>query len=266
MNRDTGAADWRPLHAELDRWGEAGRRIRLWLRDDDAIAPSPALDRLAGLGERFELPVLLAVIPMEAEVALAAALRAMPALLPCQHGCRHRNLAAEDEKKSEFGPSRPAADVAADLALGRQRLADLFGAALLPVFVPPWNRIDPARAAVLPGLGYAGLSCFRGYRLGAAGGPPLANTHLDIMDWAGGRIGRAPQDLIAETCRLLAEQRSQAVDDTDFGLLLHHRDHDATAWSFLDAFLAVTQHHPAIAPTDPRRLFEIAVSSPSPTG
>lgn len=66
------------LLAELDRWSETDRRLRLWLRDDDAVAPSPALDRLAGLSERFALPVLLAVIPMLAEPALAAALRAAP--------------------------------------------------------------------------------------------------------------------------------------------------------------------------------------------
>ncbi|PZO01797.1 MAG: polysaccharide deacetylase, partial [Hyphomicrobiales bacterium] len=86
MNGTASDDIWLPLQAELDRWSEAGLTIRLWLRDDDAVAPSPALDRLADVGERFALPVLLAVIPMLAEPALASAMRAMPALLPCQHG------------------------------------------------------------------------------------------------------------------------------------------------------------------------------------
>ncbi|MDP3408536.1 polysaccharide deacetylase family protein [Bosea sp. (in: a-proteobacteria)] len=252
---------WRPLQVELDRWSVAGRAIKLWLRDDDAVAPSPALNRLAALGERFALPVLLAVIPMLAEPALAASLRAMPLLLPCQHGCWHRNHAPASARKSEFGLQRPAEELRAEIDEARLRLEDLLGPALLPVFVPPWNRIDPAHAALLPGLGFAGLSCFRGFGLGPSGGPHLANTHLDIMDWGGGRIGRTPQDLVAEACRLLAGQRDATAGDAELGLLLHHRDHDATAWAFLDSFLGWTRHHPAIVPTDPRHLFQIPVPS-----
>ena len=93
-------ATWAPLWAELDRWVEAGRSVQLWLRDDDAVAPSPALSRLSDLAERFEAPVLLAVIPMLAEPALAAALARMPLLQPCQHGVRHQNHAPPREKKS----------------------------------------------------------------------------------------------------------------------------------------------------------------------
>lgn len=257
MNAGAHDAVWQPFCAELDRWRESGRQIRLWLRDDDAIAPGPALGRLAGLGERFGLPVLLAVIPMLAEPALANALRAMPSLIPCQHGCWHRNHAPEDAKKAEFGALRPADEIHAEIAQARERLADLFGSALLPVFVPPWNRIDPGHAALLPALGFRGLSCFRGYALGPAGGPLLGNTDLDVMDW-GSRTGRQPEDLIAEACRLLAMKRTSPAPDGDaFGVLMHHRDHDATAWGFLDAFLARATRHAAVIPTDPRSLFRI---------
>lgn len=246
---------WQPLHAELDRWSEADRQIRLWLRDDDAIAPSPALDRLAGLGERFGLPVLLAVIPMLAESALASALRSMPSLQPCQHGCWHRNHAAEGAKKAEFGALRAAADISSEIDLARRRLEELFGETALPVFVPPWNRIDPGHAALLPKLGFSGLSCFRGYKLGPTGGLQLGNADLDIMDWSN-RTGRQPQDLIAEACRLLAAKRAIPASDGDtFGVLMHHRDHDATAWGFLDAFLARATRHASVIPTDPRSLF-----------
>ncbi|KPF71087.1 hypothetical protein IP69_07090 [Bosea sp. AAP35] len=264
----TGATqdNWHPLFAELDRWSAAGRRIRLWLRDDDAIAPSPSLDCLAALGERFELPVLLAVIPMLAEPALARALETMPALLPCQHGCWHRNLAPDGAKKSEFGRQRSAGAISGEIGEARSRLDDLFGPALLPVFVPPWNRIDPARAALLPALGFSGLSCFRGFGLGPAGGPRLANTDLDIMDWGGGRVGRSPAELIAETCRLLAAHRDDTEGEVTFGVLLHHLDHDATAWAFLEAFLALTLGHPAIVATDPRKLFGIGIPSRQDAG
>ena len=39
-------ADWSPLTKELSLWSKAGLAPQLWLRDDDAIAPSEALDRL----------------------------------------------------------------------------------------------------------------------------------------------------------------------------------------------------------------------------
>jgi hypothetical protein len=246
---------WKPLAEELDRWNAAGRRLALWLRDDDAVAPSPALDRLSRLAEDFGAPVLLAVIPMQARPDLAPALRAMPQLLPCQHGVTHRNHAAATGKKSEFGPERPAAQVDSEIAQGQERLHDLLGDAVLPVFVPPWNRIDPGHASRLGTLGFRGLSCFRNYRHGADGGPPLINTDLDVMNWQGGRIGRTGQDLLAELLPLLAQRRlDAAVPESAFGLLLHHRDHDETAWTALRDLLSVAAAHPAVRLADPRSL------------
>ncbi|WP_306223855.1 polysaccharide deacetylase family protein [Bosea beijingensis] len=244
------ASHWQALTGELDHWSTSGRTIRLWLRDDDAVAPSPALDRLTGLAERFAVPVLLAVIPLLAESALATALRGMPLLRPCQHGSSHRNHAPAGSKKSEFGAERAPTDVDADIMHGRQRLHDLLGDAVLPVFVPPWNRIAQSHAARLGALGFAGLSCFRTYRHGPEGGPRLLNTHVDIMDWHGGRVGRPAPDILAELVALLAQRRQAEAGDCELGLLLHHRDHDDTAWSAL-ADLLQAASHPAIHLTDP---------------
>lgn len=244
---------WQALTQELDRWEAAGRKIALWLRDDDAVAPSPALDRLASLSERFAAPVLLAVIPLLADPALATALGDMPLLRPCQHGATHSNHAPAGSKKSEFGPAREAAEVDAAIACGRQRLRDLLGDDVLPIFVPPWNRIAQGHAARLGALGFAGLSCFRDYRHGPDGGPRLLNTQIDIMDWHGGRIGRSAADLLGEIATLLRERRSGATGDLELGLLLHHRDHDETAWTFLGDLLG-TARHPAVRVIDPGSL------------
>jgi hypothetical protein len=244
------------LENELDAWAQAGHRLRLWLRDDDAVAPSPALTRLADLSGRFGLPVLLAVIPMQAKPGLAAALAGLPSLVPCQHGCDHVNHAPAGEKKSEFGATRDRAIVETEIVAGRDRLASLFGAHLLPVFVPPWNRIDRGIAAWLPALGFTGLSCFRGFALGPDGGPRLFNTDLDVVDWQGGRVGRGLDDLAAElSVQLAARRLAPSGGDVPLGLLLHHRDHDETAWASLDALLRLLTAHPAIAATDPRELF-----------
>lgn len=244
------------LLAELDLRAAAGDPpVRLWLRDDDASAPGPALNRLAALAERFALPVLLATIPMLATPALSAELAGKPILLPCQHGAWHRNHAPAGGKKSEFGAERPWSAVAAELRAGRQRLSELFGERLLPVFVPPWNRIDPQLASRLPELGFTGLSCFRGFRLGATPGLTVANTDLDIMDWQGGRIGRSLDAMAAELALLLAARRGAAEARPALGLLLHHLDHDDAGWAALEGLLLLLTRHPAIAPADPRAVF-----------
>jgi hypothetical protein len=242
----TEDAAWSALLTELDGWAVAGKRLDLWLRDDDATAPSDQLDRLAALAERFAIPVLLASIPMLAQESLARRLEAAPLLLPCQHGVWHRNHAPPGEKKSEFGLHRPTADIAAEIASGRERLHQLFGDTV-PVFVPPWNRIHPDVAAELPRLGFTGLSCFRNFSLGLAGGPRLVNTDLDLIDWHHGRVGRQHADLLAEMTGLLVARRGASETSQPFGLLLHHHDHDRTVWDFLTILLTRLAGHAAVA-------------------
>ncbi|MCP4561388.1 MAG: polysaccharide deacetylase [Bosea sp.] len=255
----TEEAAWSALLIELDCWASAGKRLELWLRDDDATMPSDQLDRLAALSERFAIPVLLAAIPMSAQEALARRLETAPLLHPCQHGVWHRNHAPPGEKKSEFGLHRSLPAILAEIVAGRQRLSELFGESLLPAFVPPWNRIHPAIAAELPGLGFTHLSCFRNFALGpAAGGPRLVNTDLDLIDWHHGRVGRQPGDLLAEMAGLLAARRADPTSSQPFGLLLHHHDHDSTAWSFLTNLLERLAGHAAVAFSGPDMLFGAA--------
>lgn len=249
---------WSALLAELDLWAAAGKRLELWLRDDDATRPSAQLDRLNDLAERFAAPVLLASIPMLAEEALARRLESAPLLRPCQHGNWHRNHARPGEKKSEFGRHRPARAVLAEIGTGRQRLLQLFGERALAVFVPPWNRIDPGIAAGLPELGFTGLSCFRNFGLGPAGGPRLVNSDLDLIDWRHGRAGRRAGDLLAEMLALLAGGRTRPGPAASLGLLLHHQDHDDAAWSFLGALLTHVGGHGAVAFPSPDELFAAA--------
>lgn len=259
-----GETPWSRLEQELDNWTREGRRLRLWLRDDDAVAPSAALDRLARLGERFGVPFLLAVIPMLAEPSLAGALASQPWLLPCQHGVRHHNHAPGDAKKSEFGAERPEEAVAGEIAQARARLQDLLDGAALPVFVPPWNRIAPVHARRLAEIGFAGLSCFRNDRPVDDGRLVVGNTHLDIMDWRGGRVGRPVQNLLSELHDLLARRRrSPATDEEALGILLHHRDHDEVAWNALDTLLAGMSSHPTVALADPRAIFGLPPTTPS---
>lgn len=228
----------------LDRAAAAGRTVDLWWRDDDAVAATPALDRLLALAERHAAPPALAAIPAEAGPDLAARLAAAPGARVLVHGWRHRNGEAAGAKSSEFGGARPLASREGDAASGLAAIRARFGTRALPVFVPPWNRIGPDLAARLPALGYEGLSCFAETRLHATG-LRVVNTHLDPVDWRGGRgpVGEA---------RLAEALRAALATDGPVGLLTHHLAFDAPLWRATETLVATLSGHPAtrwIAPS-----------------
>jgi hypothetical protein len=235
------AAQWQPLRDELARWSDAGLRPALWLRDDDAVAPTPALDRLAALARTYRVPMTLAVIPARATQALADYLGDTPLLSGAVHGWSHTNHAPAGIKTSEFPDTRSADDLEADLIRGRDRITALFDAAAARVFVPPWNRIGASGIAALATLGYRALSTFGPEPSPrAAPGIALVNTHVDIIDWKGTRGGRDPVWLARETAIQLAAARTAGCRHV--GILTHHLVHDETAWSFVSALFDETAH------------------------
>lgn len=234
--------EWEPLVATLAQFEEAGRVAEMWLRDDDAVEPTPALERLLDLSGRFALPVCLAVIPAHTGRALAARLEPAPQVGVAVHGWSHANHALPDQKKQELGPQRPAGLVLEELSAGLRRLADLHGARLDPVLVPPWNRIHADVVSGLAATGFAALSVFGPERPAPL---PMLNTHVDLMDWHGTRGCRDHGALVAE---LAAQMRRALAGEARFtGLLTHHLVHDASAWQFLERLAGITAAHPACA-------------------
>jgi peptidoglycan/xylan/chitin deacetylase (PgdA/CDA1 family) len=243
---------WDRLARELDAWGADGRVATLWWRDDDATAPSAALERLLALGVG-RAPVALAVVPEPAGDALGRRLATAPFARVLQHGWAHRNHRPQGERSAEYQADRPLAAMTAELARGRERLADLLGARFLPVLVPPWNRIDDAVAAALPTLGLRFLSVFGPRAPGAA---TVVNTHVDPIAWRAGRGFVGEQKALGELVRHLADRRSGAADPTEpTGLLTHHLVHDAALWRFLDRLLERTAAHRAARWLDAREVF-----------
>jgi peptidoglycan/xylan/chitin deacetylase (PgdA/CDA1 family) len=256
----TAADPWDRLARELDAWGAAGRVATLWWRDDDATTPSAALDRLLALGVG-RAPVALAVVPEPTGAALARRLATAPFARVLQHGWAHRNHRPPGERSAEYQTDRPLAAMTAELAQGRERLADLFGARFLPVLVPPWNRIDDAVVAALPALGLRCLSVF-GPR--AAGATATVNTHVDPIAWRTGRGFVGETKALGELVGHLADRRGGAADPAEpTGLLTHHLVHDPALWRFLDRLLERTAAHPAARWLDPRQLFS---QHPLPSG
>ena len=229
---------WGDLQRELDLWARRDETPTLWWRDDDAVEPSAALDRAMALAETFAVPLALAVIP--AQNRLTAADLSGP-VTPVQHGYAHRNHAGSNAKKCELGPERRADHVIAELMTGRDTLEKAFGAMFRPVLVPPWNRLGAHLPPMLPELGYAGLSRFGARGRPAIGAMQLVNTHVDIIDWKGGRGFIGVEPALAQAIGHLRARREGAADPAEAtGLLTHHRVHDAACWSFVEKLFAVT--------------------------
>jgi hypothetical protein len=158
-----------------------GHTPRLWWRDDDATDATPALDRLTQLTGDAGVAVLLAVIPARASRPAGQSCGAVP---PFRSVCAwlgpHQPRTGGSAKRAELGSARALDEVVADVALGHERLQVLFGEHLMPVLVPPWNRM---RDDLVPRLAEAGLEGFSTFTHKLLAADMQANTHVDLMDW-----------------------------------------------------------------------------------
>lgn len=220
------------LRQALDVRAAEGRPVTFWLRDDDAVGPTPALNRLFDLA-RAGVPVTLAAIPAQTGEALAQAVAGVPGIEVAQHGWSHANHAWAGEKKQELGAHRPVEAVMEEVAQGLAKLSALHGPRFVSVMVPPWNRIAPQVVAALPGAGFRALSVYGPAKPGPL---PQINTQVDLIDWHGTRGGRDAQ--------VLEQEILAAMPQGPVGILTHHLVHDRAAWDFLDGLAAATLGHP----------------------
>ena len=214
------ALGWSRFSEEVAR-----RKPVFWLRDDDAVMPTPALDRLLSLCRKSKVPVALAVIPDLADPALFD-----KDITVLQHGCDHRNRAAPGEKKTEFPAHEGIAEALNRLRVAHERLLSMGGSKVLPVVAPPWNRMRTELAAALPGIGITGFSSYG--KEEPIPGVRRVNTHVDIVAWKDAKrfIGDEEAARLAMT---------YVLGDQPVGWLTHHAVHDAEAWRFLERLFAL---------------------------
>jgi hypothetical protein len=249
--------DWSPVKAALDHAQSLKRTIDIWWRDDDAIMPSPQLEHLLSLAQQMRMPIALACIPKNCRQSLAERLKTETHIDALVHGYTHTNYAPAGEKKIEFGAHRPVNICLQDAHSGLMELQAIFGSSLLPVFVPPWNRIDDEITAHLAELGYCGLSTFntRSAPYGAVNLMQI-NTHIDPIAWhAGGSLvsAQALVDLTAKNIETRLVQPPQMAEP--IGLLTHHLVHDEAIWDFCTQWIDVLGEHPAVKKQSARYLF-----------
>lgn len=239
-------ADWQDLEGELAAWRRAGRVATFWWRDDDAVRVTPALQRLLALSSATATPVALAVIPREADDGLREWLATQPTAAVLQHGWSHDNHAPGDERQEEFGLHRPLPVMLDELARGWRRLATFPRAH--PVFVAPWNRMEPMLLSHLPSTGLAAVSTL-GPRSSADACPGVrrTNVHVDIVDWQGTRGFMGEDAALDQVLAHLSARRAGAVDaDEPTGLMTHHLFHDEGCWAFIQTLIERTRVHPAV--------------------
>ncbi len=245
--------DWDDLARECGAWGESGTRATWWWRDDDAIEPTPALDRLVAIAPK----VALAVIPSRMRPELGDFVRGHSGAAVLQHGFAHVNHAPPDQKKSEFPDSRNRAATIAELETGSRLLQASFGAKALPVLTPPWNRAGNELLAGLHKAGFRGLSRYLPRRAAQIHGLNQVNTHVDVIDWRGDR------GFVGETAALtllvghLRARRLKTADPSEpTGLLTHHLVHDPATWRFLEKLRDFLNKQSAACLLDPAAVFE----------
>jgi len=246
-----GACD--RLRATLDDVAGAGRTVALWWRDDDLQRPTPQLDALLGeLGGHGIVPGLAAVAGLLVPDAVAAA--GAGRLLV--HGWRHLNHSGPGTKKSEYGPERPLDVRLNEIAEAWRRLAAVAGDRALPCFVPPWNRVGDDLPGRLDATGIRVLSGFASpHRAPVPAAVPRLDTHIDLIDWRGGRT-----PLSAEAAAAAIDARIRAAGSCDrhdspvdgpLGILSHHLVTDSAAWAGWRPLLAFLAGHPGVRWLDP---------------
>ncbi|MBS7813447.1 polysaccharide deacetylase family protein [Roseococcus pinisoli] len=242
---------WWRLGRELDRWAAAGRRPRLWWRDDDAGDVTLALERLVELASRHRLPLVLAVIPSGTGLPrLGAFLASRPGVFAAQHGVAHENRRRAGERDTEFRAEEQPGAIALPIATAWPAIGSLPRA--LKLYVPPWNDSHPALHEALRQAGFEGFSAGEPAALPGLG-LRQAHAQVDLLRWKPSPRFRGRGATLARLRRMLRLRRLAGDWDGPIGLLTHHLAHDAAAWAFLDELLGRLSADPRFEWLDPAR-------------
>lgn len=232
-----------PIREEAALWRAAGRVPVFWLRDDDAVEPTPELDRLITLTAACDVPLTLAVIPKRTGEPLAVRLDREDHVTVAVHGWAHKShrigaAAGGADAGGEYGPQRAAEVRLAETRGALAKLRRLHFDRVLPVLVPPWNRIERAFVPRLAEAGYAALSA---WGPDAAGPVPEINAQVGIVAYSLGKAATA--DPVRVTGQIAARMRAcREAGRGAIGVLTHHLVHDDQTDGLLRLVFEVTRN------------------------
>jgi len=182
------------------------------------------------------IPLALAVIPDVDLTDLAAEIGRWPLISAIQHGCDHVDRNTGGDFSAEFAPACPAREVAVAVNAAWRRLSEATDAA--PLYAPPWNVLTHNVRLALAETPLRAISLY-GALHDVSDGLLEINTHIDIMKWRPARF-RGAAAILNRTWRQLRARRRDRRWDEPIGLLTHHKNLDAAAWTFLEEFLQRT--------------------------
>jgi hypothetical protein len=161
---------------------------RIFLRDDDVGALTPALTGFVSQFAQRGLPVSYQIIPEQFSPEAADFMLAQRAKTPeliefGQHGLRHEMQVRGKTEYYEFGPERSYSQQLADIEAGKALLHERLGAGeSLRVFTPPRHRYDLNTLKAIRETGFSVLSASSytslPHRLAYAAGRLLGLTNL----------------------------------------------------------------------------------------
>jgi len=197
------------------------KQIKVFFRDDDG---GWADERLQKLGDEFiqhELPLDVAVIPgalsSRSIDVIDTLLGAKGRVAIHQHGFDHVNHQLSG-RSCEFGSDRNRIQQHDDIALGQNKLNEVFGARVDPVFTPPWNRCTSDTAFALQSLGFQSLSRI-------IGSEEIENAVPELpvaVDWLKKRKGvRLTTAELINYISGLFDNEAEVI-----GIMLHHEHMD----------------------------------------
>lgn len=221
---------------------ESSPPTHVFFRADDIAIPSRNQHRLLQMFAHFEVPLCAAVVPAWLNESrwesICATVQDKHHLFSWhQHGWVHTNHETAG-KKHEFGPGTTPHRKRRDLARGRDKLQRILGRQFLPVFTPPWNRMDLETMGILKDLGFAAISRYSNAT------PP---TFPELPDFPASvdlhtRKETTPQDSLAAFLRELKVSLSRGW----VGFMIHHQRMSPSAFSFLEALLPQLAVQPSL--------------------
>jgi len=231
--QDAAAGIDRRIAAALDA-RDPKSPCTVFFRADDIAVPGKQLAGLMALFTKHRCPLCLAVVPAWLTRPRWRGLKLLGKKEPSlwcwhQHGWRHANHEREG-KKQEFGPGRTTAQIRLDLGKGRDRLQSIMGASFAPVFTPPWNRCSMDTLGQLEPNGFQAVSRGLGASSNTLPGLPDLFVNVDLHT-------RKALDPASAWASLFSDIK-QAVSKNYCGFMIHHRQMNDAAFSFLDALLA----------------------------
>ncbi len=227
--------NWEARLEELFR-KHSGKIPPVFFRADDIGAWGQGLHAMLRLFKHHGMPLALAVVPawinsrriekICEKVDISDSLWGWH-----QHGWRHINW-NKDGKKAEFCKSRSREQQWADIWKGHTKLVDLFGSNFVPVFTPPWNRLDLTTLDVLQHLGFRAVSMDGPFPRGAKKTVRLGNFRI-MLDLHTRKVqyeAYAFDELLKDLDTVFAHKNP-------VGIMIHHHRMNINAFLFLHRFL-----------------------------